>query len=127
MDIYTTCIKLAGGDPPTDRIVDGVDLTPVLKGTGKSPRDTMFYYRGQRLFAVRHGPFKAHFTTQAGYGGGPQQHDPPLLFNLDIDPSEKYDVAKDHADVIAAINTIVADHKAKLDAPPSRLERRIGE
>ncbi|MCH7687048.1 MAG: sulfatase, partial [Planctomycetes bacterium] len=35
MDIYTTAIKLAGGNVPNDRIVDGVDLRPVLFGTGE--------------------------------------------------------------------------------------------
>ena len=32
MDIFTTSIKLAGLDIPTDRIIDGVDLTDVLSG-----------------------------------------------------------------------------------------------
>ena len=51
-------------------------------------------------------------------------HDPPLLFHLEIDPSEKYNVAKDHADVIADIRKLVAEHMEGLVAPPSQLELR---
>ncbi|MEO1993659.1 MAG: sulfatase, partial [Planctomycetaceae bacterium] len=49
MDIYATALKLAGVPQPKDRIVDGVDLSPILFGSGPSPRRSMFYYRGTRL------------------------------------------------------------------------------
>lgn len=123
MDIYTTSIKLAGGKLPDDRIVDGVDLSPVLFGKGPSPRKTMFYYRGTRLMAVRKGPFKAHFITQAAYGGGgPKTHETPELYHLDHDPSEQFNIATQHPDVIADIRREVEKHQAELKAAPSQLE-----
>ena len=39
-----------------------------------------------------------------------EAHDPPLLYDLDQDPGEKYDVAARHPDVIAAIREIAARH-----------------
>lgn len=54
MDLYTTFISLAGGKIPADRVVDGVDISPVLFGSGPSPRETMFFYRGTELMAVRY-------------------------------------------------------------------------
>ena len=123
MDIFATCLGLAGAPLPTDRIIDGQDLTPVLKGTGKSPRDVMFFYRGQQLYAVRKGPWKMHLTTQAGYRDKPHPHDPPLLFHLAHDPSEQFDVASKNPTVIAELRQAVATHKAKLKAPPSQLDR----
>lgn len=30
MDLFTTSLALAGVDPPDDRALDGLDLTPVL-------------------------------------------------------------------------------------------------
>ena len=123
MDIYTTCLELAGADIPRDRPVDGLDLTPVLRGTGPSPRRTVYYYRGTRLMAVRHGPWKAHFITQSAYGRQePVKHDPPILYHLGHDPSEKRDVARDHPKVIETIERIAAEHRAGVDAPPSQLE-----
>lgn len=123
MDVYTTSILLAGGKPPADRVVDGVDLRPVLFGTGNSPRDVMFYYRGSRLMAVRKGAFKAHFITQSAYGGkSPEEHDPPVLYNLEVDPSEKFNVADRHEDVVADIREVVTEHRRDLKTPPSQLE-----
>jgi arylsulfatase A len=126
MDLFTTGVKLAGGKVPDDRVIDGVDLTPVLRGTGPSPRQTMFFYRGTRLFAVRHGPYKAHYLTQAGYGQpAPKKHDRPLLFHLGHDPSEKYDVARDHPDVLADLAKVVEAHQAKLKRGKDQLAGRI--
>jgi arylsulfatase A-like enzyme len=126
MDLYTTIVTLGGGDVPTDRVVDGLDLSPALFGQGPSPRQTMFYYRGMRLFAVRKGPYKAHFITQTGYQGDkPVKHDPPVLYHLEHDPSEKYDVAKDHPDVIADIMNEVAKHRAALKPGEDQLAKVI--
>lgn len=36
MDLFTTCLALAGIDPPQDRILDGLDLTPVLINSSKT-------------------------------------------------------------------------------------------
>ena len=126
MDLYTTAVRLAGDEPPADRIIDGVDLRPVLSsasGPHESPRDGMFYYRGPRLMAVRHGPWKAHLITQPAYGGGgPQSHDPPVLYHLEHDPGEKHNLAAQHPEIIAEIRGIVGKHEASLETPASQLE-----
>ena len=123
MDIYTTALKLAGAETPKDRILDGYDLRSVLTGKGKGPRKVVYYYRGTRLYAVRMGPWKAHFITQPAYGGQkPKVHDIPELYHLEHDPSEKWNIAEKHMDVIAQIKTIAKNHKTTVDAPPSQLE-----
>jgi arylsulfatase A len=115
MDLLPTILKLAGAEVPTDRVLDGYDLRPVLSGTGHSPRDTVFYYRGVQLYAVRKGPYKAHFITRSAYGRDqPVPHDPPLLYHLGHDPSEKYDIAQAHPDVIAEIRKEVERHRRTL-------------
>ncbi len=126
MDLYTTILKLAGAEAPSDRVVDGLDLQPALFGTGPSPRNTMFYYRGTELYAVRKGPYKAHFVTRSAYGSDkPVKHDPPVLYHLEHDPSEKYDVAQNHADVIADILKEVERHRATLIPVEDQLAKRI--
>jgi arylsulfatase A-like enzyme len=128
MDLFTTMVKLAAGQVPTDRIVDGLDLSPVLFGKGPSPRNTMFYYRDAQLYAARKGSFKAHFITQSGYGPDkPETHDPPLLYDLDHDPSEKFDVAQYHPNVIADIRKVVAEHQRTLIPGQDQLAGRIEE
>ena len=122
MDIFATCLDLANVPVPRDRVIDGVSMTPMLLDSGKSTRDVMFYYRGRWLMAVRKGHWKAHFITQAGYERQPQKHDPPLLFHLDNDPSEKYNVANDHPQVLIDIKRELERHKANLKPAASQLE-----
>lgn len=126
MDLYTTILTIAGVEVPTDRVVDGLDLSPALFGTGSSPRKTMFYYRGTKLYAVRKGWYKAHFITRSAYGKDKAvTHDPPLLYHLGHDPSEKYDISKDHPEVIEDIRKEVALHQANLVPGEDQLAKRI--
>tara|TARA_R110002095_G_scaffold195123_3_gene173614 strand:- start:2328 stop:3752 length:1425 start_codon:yes stop_codon:yes gene_type:complete len=123
MDIFTTSIKLAGGTVPADRVIDGVDLTPVLTDTDNSPRNEMAYYRGTKLMAYRKGPWKAHFITKPAYGKAPfQEHQPPVLYHLEHDPSEMYDVAKDHPAVIQELSAAAEQHQKTVKPVPSQLE-----
>jgi arylsulfatase A-like enzyme len=124
LDVLPTFLKMAGAALPGDRVLDGVDLAPVLTGKGPSPRQTMFYYRGTRLFAVRKGPFKAHLITQPGYGGEKAvEHDPPPLYHLGHDVSERFDVAKEHTAVIADIRKEIAAHQAALKPGENQLDK----
>jgi arylsulfatase A len=126
MDLYTTTLELGGAKAPTDRVVDGLDLRPVLHGKGRSPRDTFFYYRGTQLYALRKGPFKAHFITRSAYGSDqPVRHELPELYHLGHDPSEKYNIANDHPDVIAAIQKEVEQHRSNLIPGQDQLARRV--
>lgn len=127
MDLFPTFLNLAGAAVPRDRVIDGVDLAPVLFGGGSCPRQHMFFYRGTALHAVRKGAFKAHFLTRPEYGRGankPVPHAPPLLYDLDQDPSERFDVARAHPQVIAEIRRLVEQHRAELvPGEPQLLER----
>lgn len=58
-------------------------------------------------------------------GQKPVKHDPPLLFHLGHDPSEKFDVAAEHPEVVLALTKLGERHQASFDPPPSQLEARI--
>jgi arylsulfatase A-like enzyme len=122
MDLFTTSLKLAGADLPNDRAIDGLDIRPLLFGTGDVKRDAYFYYRGTRLFAARLGDYKAHYLTQIGYGQPkPDEHTPPLLFNLRIDPSETFNVASNHPTVLTDIAKAVEQHRATVKPVKNQL------
>jgi arylsulfatase A len=125
MDLFTTSLRVAGEEVPRDREIDGADIMPLLADTGKVERGAYFYYRGTRLFAARLGRYKAHYMTQSGYGPGPEKHDPPLLFDLETDPGESFDVAKTHPDVLEAIAREVERHRTALRPVPSQLEATV--
>ncbi len=124
MDIYVTNLALGGAKVPTGRPIDGYDLSDMLKGNAPSPRKEVLYYRGTRLMAMRVGPWKAHFITQESYTGNNKavEHDPPVLYNLEVDPSEKWDVAADHPDIINAIKRAAERHKGTITPVSSQLE-----
>jgi len=117
LDLFNTCLGLVDVPFPKDRVMDGVDMSPILFGKGPSAREIMIYYRGDDLFAIRKGPFKAHFQTAPGYGspGNPvkfEKHDPPLLFHLGHDPGEKFNIAKEHPEVVADFRKELEKHQA---------------
>lgn len=126
LDLLPTLLQLAGAELPADRVLDGFDLRPALTGTGPSPRNVMFFYRGAELYAVRQGPYKAHFITEGEYGDGPPRtvHPTPLLYHLGEDPGERFDIAGDHPEVIADILEIVEQHRQALEPRESLFDLR---
>ncbi len=116
MDLFTTFSAMAGVPIPDDRVMDGVDLSGTLLRNEPSPREGIFYYRGPTLYAARLGDYKAHYITEGEYGmfGEKEIHGTPLLYNLNEDPSEQYDVAQDHPEIIEQINAYVKKHQADL-------------
>ena len=98
----------------------------MLRGEA-SPRDRMFYYRGQSVWAARLGPWKAHFMTKSGFRDDPRlEHDPPLLYHLEHDPSEKYNLADENADVIERIRRMVEEHRRGVKPVKDQLAERTG-
>ena len=83
----------------------------------------MVYYHGDEVFALREGPFKAHFKTKTEFVGQkePVMHDPPLLFNLEHDPAEKYNIAASHPKVVERLRNRKRVHEAGVTEVPNQL------
>ena len=62
MDLFTTSLALAEIPTPDDRVIDGIDLSDVLKSNDEVDR-AVFHYRGNTLFVVRWGLYKGHLWT----------------------------------------------------------------
>jgi arylsulfatase A-like enzyme len=127
MDLLPTFSALSGAPLPQDRTLDGYNLAPLLLGqTTQSPRDRIFYWREEALYAVRVGPWKAHFITQGCYGIGPQkeEHAVPQLYHLENDPSEKYNVAAQHPEVIQRLQAVAESHRQNIQPVENQLAQR---
>lgn len=138
MDLMPTFCALSNTILPDDRVYDGFDITPLLMGTGKGEREAVFYYRGEQVYAIRRGDYKVHFITQLEYGN-PTAHpvtnppiflesgatilEEPLLYNVNVDPGERFNIAADHPEVIAEIRKILEAHKAGIVAVENQLEK----
>lgn len=124
MDLLPTFAQMAHAELPSDRIYDGYDISQALSGKGNSPRDVVFYYRGTEVYAVRKGAYKAHFIIQPEYGDGQREIlDTPALYNLNVDPSEKYNVADNHPEVIEEIEQVLAGHLKTVVPVENQLEK----
>lgn len=116
MDLFATFSKIAGVTLPEDRILDSHDLSPTLFGQTANTRKSILYYRGTEIYAARIGDFKAHYITQGVYGqfGEKKVHETPILYNLNQDPSEQFDIAEEHPEILQQIQDAVAKHNSKL-------------
>ena len=140
MDILPTVALLAGGQAPTDRKIDGKDISPLMfaKPGAKSPHDSFFYYNGNRLAAVRSGKWKLKVPTNLGedFSGylqieNPETEIPRALFDLENDIGEQKSVLKDYPEVAERLQAMI--EAAREDLGDSRRKmvgknvRPIGE
>jgi arylsulfatase A-like enzyme len=95
MDVLPTFVKLAGGEVPADRKIDGGDIWPLLAGQSgaKSPHETFLFYRGLKLEAMRSGPWKLRLVNGQ-------------LFNLETDIAEATDVAAQNPEVVQRLQAL---------------------
>jgi len=129
MDIFPTLLEMSNTSMVNDRVMDGVSMKNTLLEHEPSKRKTIFYYRSREIYAVRYGEFKAHLITQGAYNypkGSDEKIilDKPLLYNLNIDPSEKYNIADKKPEILFEINKIIEKHKKNLKAPKDLLKDR---
>lgn len=103
MDILPTFVKLAGGEVPTDRKLDGGDIWPILtaKSDAKSSYEAFYYYRGLKLEAVRQGDWKLHLTSGE-------------LYNLKEDIAESNNIAEANPEIIAKLKELAESMNSDL-------------
>jgi arylsulfatase A-like enzyme len=126
IDVLPTLARLIGAQVPTDRIIDGKDIWPLLTRpkTAKSPHEALYIYWGGHLDAVRSGKWKLHLPHeyrslkgQPGMGGQPgpyvQKQIGTALFDLEKDSGEILDVAAQNPDVVRRLSELA--QKARED------------
>jgi len=99
MDLLPTFAKLAGAPIPSDRVIDGKDIWPVLAHKQKSPHEAFFYHRGETLLAVRSGNWKLH--TKDGTA--------TELYNLETDIGETRNVLNGHSQIAKRLMGLMTD------------------
>jgi arylsulfatase A len=126
MDLYPTILNLAGINPLNMNDLDGYSMTKFLKGKQESVRELVYYYNNDKLYAIRKGAWKAHFTTQPSYSSElPVKHDPPLLYNLNKDPSEKYEVGKNNPEIVADLTKEFEKQLSNIKPVPRQMDSLV--
>ena len=100
IDFLPTFAKLAGAEAPADRIIDGVDIRPLLLEPGAdSPRECFFYYFRKQLDAVRDGRWKLFVRRQ--------EQEVRELYDLRADVGETTNVYEQHPEVVARLTALI--------------------
>lgn len=115
IDMFPTLLAAAGVSLPTDRVIDGKDIRPMLSGRAQSPHDALFYlttWSGQ-VSAVRNKDFKYREVVEDNsplgvVRGGAGHPTPPALYDLARD-NESHNTIARHPELTQKL-------KATLDA-----------
>lgn len=111
IDLFPTCLALAGLSLPSDRLIDGRDMTTLLtRPKARSPHEALYFYHHGQLEGLRTGKWKYfrslnHYVwpmpvnKKLGYLNDHIKGPEPLLFNLEIDPGEAYNLMNRHPDL----------------------------
>ena len=133
IDLLPTVARLAGAAVPQDRIVDGLDIWPLISASAgaSSPHEALYFYWGQELHAVRSGRWKLHLPhpyqslEAAGAEGAPGKYVRKeidlSLFDLVADPGETTNVAAANGKVVEDLMRFV--EKAREDLGDSLVKR----
>jgi arylsulfatase A-like enzyme len=107
-DLFSTALAAGGGKAPSDRVIDGVDLTPFVRGEKAGrPHQTLFWRTGAYK-VVRSGDWKLQ-TSEL-----PKKD---WLFDLALDPTERRDLAGAMPEKVAELKALIARHDQD-QAPP---------
>jgi len=112
-DFYPTLLELAGLDLKPEEHLDGVSLVPLLKNKSIKERSLIWHYPhygnqgGEPSSIIRKGDWKLiHY-----YEDGRKE-----LYNLQNDPEEKIDVAKDLPELVQQLHTALFDYLNEVGA-----------
>jgi arylsulfatase A len=135
IDLLPTFARLSGAAVPTERLIDGRDIWPIIAGEpgARSPHDALYFYWGRELHAVRRGNWKLHLAhpyqalDAAGSDGMPGRYvrrELSLsLFDLERDPGETKDVAADNP---AVVKQLLEDAERAREDLGDTLTNRVG-
>ena len=115
LDLFPTICGAAGINIPPNINLDGIDLSPFIKGqVSGSPHDTLFWSNGPNI-AVRHSDWKLI-----------KSYDNTWLFNLANDIGESNNLVKTKPEIVEQLETLYNEWRSHMNEPawPSKPNRR---
>lgn len=116
IDLMPTLAKLAGTSAPTDRVIDGIDISEVMHGEPTFPKRNYYYYQHDCLRAVRAGNWKLMLPhTEPVKGSIASKWKNHIkksdairikkarLYKLDTDIGETTNVAEQYPKIVSAL------------------------
>ncbi len=125
IDLLPTIASITGAKLPGNKL-DGVDITPLLKGEEATPRTEFWCYYGGELCAVKKGDWKLYFPHEYrsyrqhpagkdGYPGWTKQMPCGLeLYNLKTDVEEANNVIENYPEIVTELQAIAKQARYEL-------------
>lgn len=123
-DLLPTLARLGGGTVPSDRPIDGMDVSDVLTGGSIAGSRPLYFFHWWTLNAVRSGPWKLHLDRHPRDLNRAQDKELPQLFNLELDPAETYDLSDGHPDVLDHLTTLAKHFEEQIAGQRTAAEAR---
>ena len=121
MDLLPTIVKLARGEVPTDRVIDGHDIWPLLsaKASAKSSYEAFYFYFLGQLQAVRSGKWKLYLPLEEKWDRRRWRNEPGdpcelKLVDLDADIREEHNLASTNPKVLERLMTYAEQAREEL-------------
>ena len=114
LDLYPTLVDLAGLKPPENKL-HGQSLAPRFVGGTLAPQSiyATLHPPRPRLLRIRDGRWKLILDLR--------KNGRPKLFNLEVDPGELYDVAKENQELVLELSLKLNMQFKGLPSPPERM------
>ena len=112
-DLFVTLAIIGGGEVPKDRVIDGIDIAPVLSG-GELPLRSIFWALDSRSdleYAVREGPWKLLLNREM---------EAKELYNLADDPLELLNLLAKEDEMVQHLREQFKETLASIESDPLR-------
>lgn len=125
LDLYTSLLKLVGQNIPKETVYDGKDISNLFLGKNNevAVEQPFFFYGPKKLHAIRKGKWKLHVHTSSQTKRQYFEGKTPLLFNLNEDPSEQYDLAEEFPDIVNELLQEIESHKNDIKSQPDFFQK----
>ena len=123
IDLYPTFLDLANVDVPSNYVLDGVSLTPVLRGTGDLERSAIFWHFPAYLEAYRDSEVPWRTTPAGAIRSGDYKlieffgEDRLELYNLSEDIGERNDLAEQMPEKVQELHEVLKTWREDVHAP----------
>ena len=112
---------------PNDRVYDGYDLSPTLFKNQESPREELFFYHGTTIFAARKGDYKLYYykNNPKGYPEQLEKLHELELYNIQKDPSERFNIIGTKPDLVKEIREMVKKHRGAVEPGEDQMIKKL--
>ena len=121
LDLYPTLIAMTGNEIFSQEELDGLNIKNTFFNN-EPVRHDIHYYRQDTLIGIRHKQWKMYIKDPNPWNDDLRKEDMPVLYNIEHDPSEKYNVADNNSDIVNEILSLSVDHIREVPKAPSQYD-----